>query len=207
MIFKNLGLGLVLRTLLLFGTLYAAVYFLHRAFYPQFFTVSAIVLGQLYELVRYLNRGNLELARFLEAVKNRDFTLQFTEQNTRSDLPQLHQAFNQLNQTFKQLQIEKETQFQLLQSILQIIDTGMLAYDENGEVHWVNEAFRQLLHVPHLRNVQALEMRQETLYQTLQKLRPNDSQVVKLKVDQHPVQLLISARSFKLQHHQLTLVA
>ena len=138
MIFKNLGLGLVLRTLLLFGTLYAAVYFLHRAFYPQFFTISAIMLGQLYELVRYLNRGNLELARFLEAVKNRDFTLQFTEKNTRSDLPQLHYAFNQLNQTFKQLQIEKETQFQLLQSILQIIDTGMLAYDENGEVHWVN---------------------------------------------------------------------
>lgn len=207
MIFKHLGIGLLLRILLLFSTLFAAVYSLHHYSYPQVVTCAAIVLGQVYELVLYLNRGNQELARFLEAVKNRDFTLQFTEKNTRSDLPQLHHAFNQLNNTFKQLQIEKETQFQLLQSMLQIIDTGILAYDENGEVHWVNEAFKQVLRVPHLHNIDGLAMRQETLYQTLLKLQANESQVLKLKVNQDPVQLLVSARRFKMQQHELTLVA
>lgn len=207
MIFKHLGLGLLLRTLLLFGMLCGAAFFLDRGFYPQLVTAAVIIAGQLFELFRYLNRGNQELARFLEAVKNRDFTLQFTEKNTRSDLPQLHQAFNQLNNTFKQLQVEKETQFQLLQTMLQIIDTGILAYDENGEVLWVNEAFKQTMHVPHLRNIQALEMRQETLYQTLQKLQPNNSEVIKLKVNQNPVQLLVSGRSFKMQNRHLTLVA
>jgi signal transduction histidine kinase len=63
------------------------------------------------------------------------------------------------------------------------------------------------MHLPHLRNIHALEMRQETLYQTLIKLQPNDSQVVKIKVDKNPVQLLISTRSFKMQQHQLKLVA
>ncbi|KAA9345563.1 sensor histidine kinase [Adhaeribacter soli] len=207
MIIKHIGVGLLVRVSLLFGMLNAVVYALHHLFLPQVLTASAIVLGQLWELVRYLTRSNEELARFLQSIKNRDFSLQFTEKNTRSDLPQLHQAFNQLNQTFTQLHIEKEAQFQLLQSILQIIDTGIIAYDETGEVHWVNEAFKQTIHLPHLRNIQALEVRQETLYQTLKKLQPNENQLIKLKVDQNPLQLLVSARSFKMQHKNLTLAA
>src|SRR5688572_5943273 len=207
MTFKHIGFGLLTRVLLLLGMLYVVVYCFNQLLYPQFVTTGFLLLAQVYELTLFLTRGHQETARFLEAIKNRDFSLQFSEHNTRSDLPELHGAFNQINQTFKQLQIEKETQFQLLQSMLQIIDTGILAYDENGEVHWANEAFKEILHLPHLRNIQALEMRQETLYQTLQKLRPHDSQVIKLKVDQNPVQLLISARSFKMQHQNLTLVA
>jgi signal transduction histidine kinase len=207
MIFKNIGLGLLVRVLLLFGMLNAAVYALHHFFLPQVITISVIVLGQLWELVRYLTKGNQELARFLLSIRNRDFSLQFTEKNTRSDLPQLHQAFHEITHTFTQLHIEKEAQFQLLQSILQIIDTGIIAFDETGEVLWVNEAFKSTIHVPHIRNIQALEKRHETLYQTLKKLQPNENQLVKLKVDQNPVQLLISARSFKMQQQNLTLVA
>ncbi len=207
MIFKQLWLGLLLRILLLFAMLNVVVYALYQLFLPQILTAIIIVLVQLWELVRYLSRSQQELARFLLSIKNRDFSLQFTEKNTRSDLPKLHHAFNQINQSFTQLRIEKEAQFQLLQSILQIIDTGIIAYDESGEVHWVNEAFKQTIHLPHLRNIAALEKRQEGLYQALKKLQPNDSQLVKLRINQNPVQLLISARSFKMQHLNLTLVA
>jgi two-component system nitrogen regulation sensor histidine kinase NtrY len=207
MIFKHLGFGLLLRVLLLFGMLNATVYALHHFFLPQVLTTSAIVLAQLWELVRYLTKGNQELARFLLSIRNRDFSLQFTEKQARSDLPQLHQAFNQITHTFTQLHIEKEAQFQLLQSILQIIDTGIIAFDEDGEVLWVNEAFKSTIHLPHLRNIQALEKRQESLYQTLKKLQPNENQLVKIKVEQSPVQLLVSARSFKMQQQNLTLVA
>jgi two-component system nitrogen regulation sensor histidine kinase NtrY len=207
MIFKHIGRGILLRVLLLFGMLNVGVYCLHYLFFPQILTVGLIVLAQVWELARYVTRGNAETARFIQSIANRDFSLQFTEQKTRSDLPQLHRAFNQLNRTFTQLHIEREAQFRLLQTMLQIIDTGILAYDETGEVLWINEAFKKALKLPHLKNIQALEKRNETLFAALKNLKPGPAELLKLNVNDEPVQMLISATAFKMQQQNLTLLA
>ncbi|MGV3504616.1 MAG: sensor histidine kinase [Adhaeribacter sp.] len=207
MIFKRLELGIFARLLLLFGLMYVAVYYLlHPSYVPVVFAAFLIVILVI-ELAGYVTRSNNELAKFILAVKYRDFSQQFNENHTNPSLKELHHAFNQINKTFRDLSSEKEGQYQYLQTILELIDTGIISFNQQGEVAWVNESFKQTLELPYLKNIHALAKRNEGLYQAILALKPGDSQVVKLQVGKKNMQLLLSATSFRLQGDTLTLVA
>ncbi|QMU31380.1 sensor histidine kinase [Adhaeribacter radiodurans] len=208
MTFKRLEVGIFFRLIFISVLLYAAVYYFTQRAYPQVVFAGGILIGLVWELARYVTRSNNELAKFIMAVKYRDFSQQFNEKHTNPSLRQLHHAFNQINNTFKQLQFEKEAQFHYLQTILQLIDTGIISFDAvTGEVEWINEAFKRTLGLPYLKQIHALEKRNEALHEAIVKLKPNESQLVKLKVNQQPMQLLLSATAFKMQQRDLLLVA
>jgi two-component system nitrogen regulation sensor histidine kinase NtrY len=45
------------------------------------------------------------------------------------DLKPLRKGFNQINSAFKVISKEKETQYQYLQKILELVDTGIISYE------------------------------------------------------------------------------
>ncbi|WP_066832473.1 sensor histidine kinase [Rufibacter ruber] len=207
MIFKRLELGLLVRFVLLLGVGYLTLHYLVQFTWLQVFT-GVLVMGiQLWEMARYVTRSNRELARFLLAVKQRDFSQQFGEHNVNHSLRDLHQAFNLISSTYKQLQIEKEAQLHYMQTILQLIDTGILSFDQKGEVEWSNKAFKEILGIPYLKSLKGLETRYPDLYQAVLELPPNENRLHKLKLPAGASQLLLTSVSFKIQGRQLTLVA
>ncbi|MDX5423371.1 MAG: ATP-binding protein, partial [Hymenobacteraceae bacterium] len=108
----------------------------------------------------------------------------------------------------KQLHIEKEAQFQYMQTILQMIDTGIMALDEEtGEVEWVNEALKKILSLPYLKRLDGLEQRYPLLFEALQGIKAGDSRLLKLKLPNGQSQLLLSATTFTMQQRPLLLVA
>ncbi|ARS36468.1 sensor histidine kinase [Pontibacter actiniarum] len=208
MIFKRLEFGLFVRFILLLGMMFVTVYYLAQFTWLQVSSGVLVMLAQLWELASYVTRSNNELARFLEAVKQRDFSQRFNEHTTNSSLRQLHYAFNLINNTYKQLHIEQEAQFQYMQTILRMIDTGIMAVDEEtGEVEWVNDAFRKILHLPYLKSIDSLEPRYPLLHEALQTIKPGHSRLLKLKLQEGTSQLLLSATAFTMQRRQLLLIA
>lgn len=152
MIFKRLELGLFVRFILLLGMMYLTLHYLAQFTWLQVTSGILVMLAQVWELAKYVTKSNNELAKSLQAVKQRDFSQRFNEHTTNSSLQQLHRAFNLINDTYKQLHIEKEAQFQYMQTILQLIDTGIMAVEEEtGEVEWANEALRKTLSLPYLK--------------------------------------------------------
>ncbi len=208
MTFKRLEVGIFFRLFFILILIYGAVYYFLQPAYPQVIFAVGILIGLVWELARYVTRSNNELAKFILAVKYRDFSQQFNEKHTNPSLRQLHHAFNQINNTFKQLQFEKEAQYHYLQTILQLIDTGIISYDVTaGEVEWINEAFKRTLGLPYLKNINSLQKRNEALHEAIVQLKPNATQLVKLKINQQSMQLLLSATAFKMQQRDLMLVA
>lgn len=95
-----------------------------------------------------------------------------------------------------------------MQTILQLTDTGIMALDEaTEEVEWVNDAFKQILHLPYLKSLTGLEPRYPGLYTAILALNPNDSKLLKLKLPNGSSQLLLSATAFTMQHRNLLLLA
>ena len=75
-------------------------------------------------------------------------------------LQPLRKGFNEINTTFKVISKEKETQYQYLQKILELVDTGILSYEEeNGEVVWMNESLKKMLQLPYLKNNSFIEQK------------------------------------------------
>ncbi|MDX5418878.1 MAG: ATP-binding protein [Hymenobacteraceae bacterium] len=206
MISKRLELGLLVRFILLLGVMYVTVQYLTQYTWLQVFTGILVMLAQVWEMARYVTRSNNELARFLEAVKQRDFSQRFNE-NTNSSLQQLHRAFNLINATFKQLHIEREAQFQYMQTILQLVDTGIMAVDEETrEVEWVNDALKKMLGLPYLKSIDNLDKRYPALLNALQSIESGESILTKLKLPSGQSQVLVSATAFTMQHRNLQLV-
>jgi len=207
MIFNSLDARLLVRVVLLVAALAASGYATQHHAYRLALGALVLLVVLVLNLTRYLTRGQQALADFTLALKYRDFSRQYPAQSGPATLRPLHEAFNQVNTTFRELRAEQEGQFQFLQTILALLDTGLVSYDAAGTVAWVNEAFKQTLHLPYLKNIRALQARQPVLYETICRVVTGQPTVVKLIVGLQTVQLLVSATQFKLRGEAFTLLA
>jgi two-component system nitrogen regulation sensor histidine kinase NtrY len=207
MIFNSLDARLLGRLVLLVAALAASAYATQHHAYGLALGALVLLVVLVLDLARYLTRGQQALADFTLALKYRDFSRQYPAQSVPASLRTLHEAFNQVNATFRELRAQQEGQFQYLQTILALLDTGIVSYDAAGTVAWVNEAFKQTLHLPYLKNIRALQARQPVLYEAICRVVPGQPVVVKLTVSRQTVQLLVSATQFKLRGEAFTLLA
>ncbi|WP_022821723.1 sensor histidine kinase [Hymenobacter norwichensis] len=207
MISNSLDARLLGRLVLLIAALGGSGYAAQQHAYGLALGALVLLVVLVLDLVRYLTRGQQALADFTLALKHRDFSRQYPAQSVPAALRPLHAAFNQVNATFRELRAEQEGQFQYLQTILVLLDTGIVSYDAAGTVAWVNEAFKQTLHLPYLKNIRALQARQPVLYDAICRAVPGQPAVVKLTVSLQTVQLLVSATQFKLRGEAFTLLA
>ena len=207
MIYNSLDFHLLGRLMLLVAALAGSGYAVQHYAYGLALGALVLLVVLVLDLARYLTRGQQALADFTLALKYRDFSRQYPAQSIQVSLRPLHEAFNQVNATFRELRAEQEGQFQYLQTILALLDTGIVSYDAAGTVAWVNEAFKQTLHLPYLKNIRALQSRQPVLYEAICRAVPGQPAVVKLTIGPQTVQLLVSATQFKLRGEAFTLLA
>jgi two-component system, NtrC family, nitrogen regulation sensor histidine kinase NtrY len=196
-------ISLTIRVILLLASITAAAFCIVSNRYTLLIFVGLMIVFQILNFIQFINKTNTELSQFIEAVQYRDFSLQFTEKNAPVSVRQLRRAFNQINSTFKQLSSEREEQYQYLQKILELVDTGILSYDQKGNVGWINEAFKRMMNVPYLRNISSLEKRDESVYQAIMSLTNGDSQLVKI----NHKQVLLAKTTFLNEDIETNLIA
>src|SRR5687768_15570707 len=135
MTFKNFEWRIIIRVLLLFAVLSGAAYLLVHRQYLYLAVLSPVVFYQVVEFIRFQYKAQEELNQFVESIHYRDFSRYFDVKHAPIELQPLRKGFNEINSTFKVISKEKETQYQYLQKILELVDTGILSYREhNGEV-------------------------------------------------------------------------
>src|SRR6188768_2145636 len=151
---------IALRTVLLFITVSASAYLLVKQWYVALIITTPLLIYQLIELFRFQKKMQDELNQFVESVHYRDFSRHFDVKHASADIQPLRKGFNDINTTFKIISKEKETQYQYLQKILELVDTGILSYEvEGGEVVWMNESLKKMLQLPYLKSVHSLNRR------------------------------------------------
>ena len=99
-----------------------------------------IIFLSVRSIFKFTIRRYAAMDRFFESIKYRDFTQWFNEDSGPEDIRELHRGFNSINETIKTVNKEKEIQYLYLQKILELVNTGLIAYNiESGSVLWVND--------------------------------------------------------------------
>lgn len=161
-----------------------------------------------FSLFNSMKKAQKELEEFVEAVKYRDFSMRFNIQQASSEVKNLRIGFNEISSTFRTISREKETQFQYLQQILELVDIGILSYEaENGDVQWMNQACKALLGIPYLRNIALLQHRNESLLEAVKELRPGQTVVHTLRKDHKDVKVQLAASVFMTEGKMNKIVA
>ncbi|WP_121355023.1 sensor histidine kinase [Flavisolibacter nicotianae] len=199
---------ILLRTILLFASLALTSFFLVKGWYLWAALLTPFLIYQMVEFFRFQRKTHEEVNQFLEAVHYRDFSRYFDVKHASADIQPLRQGFNEINTTFKVISKEKETQYQYLQKILELVDTGILSYEvESGEVIWMNETLKRMLEVPYLKTIQSLSRRNNVLFEELQTISPAETKIVTIHLEKTTFKALLSASAFQINNKKSKLIA
>jgi signal transduction histidine kinase len=199
---------MLIRMVLLFATLTIAAFVIVTGTYQWLLLLLPLIGYQLFLFYRSAMQVQEEVNNFAAGIRYRDFSRKFNVEQAPASLRTLRSGFNSINEAFREISREKETQFLYLQQMLELVDTGILSYETaTGEVGWMNESLKNLLQIPYLKSVHAIAKRNEPLYQQLMQLKPGKSLVMDLQQHRRPVKIMLTATAFETDQKRYQLVA
>jgi signal transduction histidine kinase len=204
----NYQWSILLKVVLMFVTLSAASFLVVRQWYVYLIILLPVIILQLVDFYKFHKKAQDEVEQFVEAVHYRDFSRYFDVKHAPQEIQSLRKGFNEINTTFKVISREKEMQYQYLQKILELVDTGILSYDtQNDDIGWMNESLKKMLGIPYLRTIHTLEKKYPELYQEVLALHSGEHKVVPFTRDNRQSKLLLSATAFQTENRVYKLIA
>lgn len=163
--------------------------------------------GQIWALVHFVEQTNRHLVRFLESVKYGDTVNISTSGRLGGSFRELTSAFGAVVEDFERIRREKEEQYLALQTILHHVSIGLLSFDDDGIIDFINPAARRLLGITHIRSFQQLGASYKPLLLAFDALANEGKALVKLVLNDEILQLTLVSTRFRQRGRELTLVS
>ncbi len=178
----------------------------HGYYYTLSGMIFLIVL-QTWMLVNQVNKTNTDLERFFSSVGNHDSSIRFSDKAKNSSFRKLHDKMNSVNAIIHNGNIEIERKGHFLQSIVDHVDVGLLAFDMNGRVEIYNRAAKKYLAAQELRQISALKIRNEEIHDIINRIKPGEEILHKIIINNLLQSILIRATELKFENNGIKLVS
>jgi len=126
-------------------------------------------------------KSNKRLRMMLEAIRTRDFSLQYSTENLRGEEKALAMEINSVLNEFRDTMLEQESQYQYFDTLLNTVSDFMIVADEDHNVRWMNRAAIEGLCGFRIRHINELAAVSEKLPGQLLELNTGSQQLIKLK--------------------------
>ncbi len=208
MVYRRFLINCIARVILLAATVFLIFYlFLLTEFRAVGILLALATVGQILALGRYVTRTNRDLAQLMLSIRYADFSRTFTDGLKGSGFEELTAALNDVIAEFRRAKLEKEEHFRFLQTIIDHVGVGLLAFQADGNVTLINNTAKRMLKIPNLRRINDLAPISPKLAETLVGLAPGENRLVKVKRDENLLQLSLYTTGFVLRQRPLLLVA
>jgi len=208
MVYKSFRLNFILRIIALSATIFLFAFVLSK---NNYFTTASliflVIIYQIYEMIKYVEKTNRLLKNFLESIRYSDFTRNFKVQGLGSSFDKLQESFNAVISDFQKIRAEKEEHYFYLQTVIQHIGISLIAFHRDGSVEMINNASKKLFQVSSLTKIQDLESFSPEFVEALLKLRHGENTLIKVNDNDDILQLAIYATEFKINDRQVILVS
>lgn len=187
----------MLRTVALIAVTALVTYVFSRGGHWTLFLLVPLTVYQIWDLISYHRMPLSEWQQFIESVRYRDFSRHFDAGSGTATIRTFRNGFNELNVAFQEISKEKEAQYYFLEKIMGLIDTGILSYEEeSGQVSWMNATWKEMLQMPHLKQIRGMQKRNDRLYREILALRAGESKVIRMQLDQVVFKIMLFATQF-----------
>lgn len=127
------------------------------------------------------HKSNERMRQLIEAIRTRDFSLQYSLDHLRGEERNLAQQINEVVNEFRETTLRQEAKYQYFGTMLDTINAFLIVADEQGKVHWMNRAAVNGLcgfSIHHLHDLQVLD---GTLPEMMMQLKPGLQKLVQLE--------------------------
>ena len=207
MFIKAFRFKLIVRIILIIATICLFAYLLLNDHLPAliFFTGAAI-LYQISGLIKLTEQTNRDLTRFFQAIRHADFSQSFSASSTDKSFGELRTELGEIINKYKKLRTEREEQNRYLQTVIQHVGIGILAFRSDGKVEMLNKTAKRLLHVGHLKHIETLHATQPALHDALIELKNGEKRLMKVMFNDIASQLTLFATDFLIAGNAIKLV-
>ena len=163
---------------------------------------------QVLELIRFVNRTNRELSRLFNSIIHSDFSATFQEGFRDKSFKGLEESLNQIMKAYKAVKIEREAQFHLLQMLVNQINIGIIALENDADITIINPTAEELLGVKGIRNWKILHQFNPAFIKVIEELGGNGRRLVELRTGDQLRMLSVDVRTSSLldkPHRLITL--
>lgn len=208
MVYRHFRLIATLRIIFIGITSFLFVYLILRtSLYAVTLITGLVVLYQMISLIRYVEKTNKDLSRFLDAIRYEDFSQSFSGPSLGASFDEVKKAFNEVLEKFKQTRSEKEEHFRYLQTVVQHVGIGLLTFQANGDIELINTAAKRLLKVIRLKNIDQFAALNPELVNRLKNMKAGEKALIKVQDNSDLLQLAIYATEFRMRGQKFTLVS
>lgn len=127
------------------------------------------------------------MRQLIEAIRTRDFSLQYSLDHLRGEERNLAEQINEVVNEFRETTLRQEAKYQYFGTMLDTINAFLIVADEQGKVHWMNRAAVDGLcgfSIHHLHDLQVLD---GTLPEMMMQLKPGLQKLVQLETKTNEV--------------------
>lgn len=147
--------------------------------------LSSIIAVLLIYIMYVRKKTNREIDEFAESILYKDFSRKYPR-------------FQTITDAFLNLASEKEAQQHYLKEMLELVDTGILAYEiETHETLWMNDSFTTMLNIPHIKNINWLKKQNEDLFNELLDIPVNESTLITIHARKQTIKTMTNASIFQ----------
>ena len=175
-----------------------------KTLFATLFLVVTLFLLQI--TLQYIFKLFRDIDDFVEAVRYRDFSKRYPE--TGSTRNNFYRYFNAVSDAFLAMSREKEAQQQYLKRILELVNTGILAYNvETMDTLWMNDAFKNMFQIPYVKNINWLKKRHPKLYEELKEIKMGENRLTTINAGNRNIKTLSNASTFQTDDNTYMLIA
>ena len=102
-------------------------YSLLKGFWFSTIGICIVIILLVVFLIKYVSNTNYSLVKFLEALKNEDYSVYFSPSKKGDSFVKVYNDFNLIIKLFKQNKIEKEAQYKSFKYILEHVNLGIIS--------------------------------------------------------------------------------
>lgn len=208
MVYSRFRKNCVVRILLLAATTCLFTYLvLTTSRYTSMVGCGLLVVFQIFELLRFVEKAYRNLARFLQSIEHSDFSQSFSSSQDDATFAELNAAFSSVVHRYRELGLEREENYRYLQTVVQHVGIGMIAFRKDGEVELLNTAAKRLFDLPALKNIEVLGKVSPELLERLRAMAPGERELITVSVNDERLQLSVYATELRQRHKIVTLVS
>ncbi|MBI9055925.1 MAG: GHKL domain-containing protein [Bacteroidales bacterium] len=168
------------------------------------FLIVVLWFIELQTLIRFVNKTNLSLSLFLEALKSSDF---IPKQENTDSIGKLNLSYNSIIEIVKKARLDQQTQYLYFQYTLEHLSTGIISYKKDGTVDLFNKSAQNILGIEKLKNIEDINQVKEKLSIILKKIDEGKNKLIHINSTESEKRILVKASRFILMNEEITLLS
>ena len=165
--------------------------------------IICIIYILIYDYKKVIN----EVIKLTDSIRFDDFTVYFGSKGKGKHYANMAEKLNAATENFRKISKKNQSSQNLYSTLLSVIDFGIIVFDSNNNVVWINESARRELNLLKIKTLEDLTIVSSELPQIIKDLICGDVFLYKYHIDGTPKELALSCVDFKSENETFLLLS